>query len=500
MPPTPINPTAALRQIDRLTRAADFAAAIAQAQRLLKAKPALAQARMALARAFEGAGRFDDAIAELEQLAAGIADPKQAQLPRRALGDLLVRTGRGDRAIEVFDAGLRALPDAEPLIAGKVSALIELGRLDDAWALLAPRFESGRPAPELAALRARLRQRRGEAGDGADELREYMQSVSGLPPMIRRILLARLGELLDRAQDYDAAFAAFTEAASLAPSGFNPDAHDAQTDAMIRAWSSDAMSKAVRAPERDTRPVFIVGIPRSGTSLVERIIGAHPKASAGGETNILPEAWRSVVAPLPKAGAAPDPARITLKAIASSASTARARFDRIDASAERIVDKNQLNALRLGLIPLLLPGARVVHCLRDPRDTCLSNYFQQFESGLAYASDLAHAGRFYVSYRRLMDHWQRTLDLPIHEIRLDKLVSDPETQVRSLLKFLDLDWDERCLRPQDSGVTTWTASRDQTSSPINASGIDRWKNYQSHLGPLLEALGPYAQGVDPISA
>lgn len=494
MPPAPINPQLALKRIDQLTRAADFDAAIAEAQMLLRAKPALAQARVALSRAYEGAGLFDDAIAQLETLVAGVADPYQAQLPRRALGDLLVRTGRADRATRVFDDGLSALPGSEPLIAGKVAAMLELGRVQEARALLAPCFEVGAPAPELAALRARVRQRAGEPSEGAAELRAYMESAPSLSPMVRRILLARLGELLDRAGAHDDAFDAFEQAAALAPGGFNPDAHDAQTDAMIRVWSREALSKAASSPERDERPVFVVGMPRSGTSLVERIIAAHPEAAAAGETNILPEAWRAVVAPLTKVRAAPDPSRIELKTIAPAASKARARFTQWSDSAARIVDKNPLNALRLGLVQPLLLGARVVHCLRDPRDTCLSNYIQQFESGLPYSSDLTHLGRFYRAYRRLMDHWTQALDVPIHVVRLERLIENPETEIRSLIGFLGLDWDERCLHPERALVTTWTASRDQVASAINASGVGRWKNYEAHLAPLLEALGPYAEG------
>ncbi len=492
MPPAPINPQAALKRIDLLTRAADFDAAISEGQRLLKARPALAQARMALSRAYEGAGLFSDAIAQLEQLVASLTNSAQAQLPRRALGDLLVRTGAGDRALEVFDEGLSASPGSEPLLAGKASALIALGRLDDAEALLDPLFDAGAPAPELVALRARWRQRTGQAEQGANELRKYMDSAPSLTPIVRRILLARLGELLDKAGAYDEAFDAFVQAAAIGPRGFNPDAHDAQTNAMISAWTPAALAKAAHAPQRDERPVFVVGMPRSGTSLVERIIAAHPKAAAGGETNILPEAWRAVVAKLPKAAGAPDPARIDLKSIAPAASKARARFDQISDSAQRIVDKNPLNALRLGLVQPLLPGARIVHCLRDPRDTCLSNYFQQFESGLAYASDLTHLGRFYTSYHRLMDHWKSALDLPIHEIHLERLVENPETEIRALIDFLGLEWDDRCLHPERADVTTWTASRDQVASTINASGIGRWKNYGSRLDPLLDALGPLA--------
>ena len=323
-----------------------------------------------------------------------------------------------------------------------------------------------------------------------------MDNAPSLTPMVRRILLARLGELFDKAGSYDDAFDAFEQAAALGPKGFNPDAHDAQTDAMIRAWSRDALAKAAPSPERDERPVFVVGMPRSWTSLIERIIAAHPKAAAAGETNILPEAWRSVVASLPKAGSVPDPSRIELKSISPAASKARARFTQWSENALRIVDKNPLNALRLGLVQPLLPGARVVHCLRDPRDTCLSNYVQQFESGLAFASDQTHLGRFYNAYRKLMDHWAVALDVHIHEIRLERLINDPEPEIRALIEFLGLDWDDRCLHPERAEVTTWTASRDQVASAINASGVGRWKNYEARLAPLLEALGPYATGID----
>jgi hypothetical protein len=147
------------------------------------------------------------------------------------------------------------------------------------------------------------------------------------------------------------------------------------------------------------------------------------------------------------------------------------------------------NFLNLGLISHLFPRARIIHCVRDPIDTCLSCYFQNFARGSFFAFDLRHAGLYYRQYERLMAHWGELLDLPIMEVRYEEHVGEPEKVCRNMLDFLRLDWDPACLRFHESSRFTKTASRDQVREPIYTSSAGRWRNYERHIGPLIEALG-----------
>jgi hypothetical protein len=160
------------------------------------------------------------------------------------------------------------------------------------------------------------------------------------------------------------------------------------------------------------------------------------------------------------------------------------------AGAERVVDKQPLNFLVLELVEILFPGCRVIHCVRDPLDTCLSCYMTHFEQANEFKLDLGHLGSYYRDYRRLMDHWKSVLTVPILDLRYEEVVGDLEGQARRLLSFLDLPWDDRCLRFYENRRVVRTASSEQVRRPIYTSSVGRWRHYEKHLGPLLDALGP----------
>jgi hypothetical protein len=234
-------------------------------------------------------------------------------------------------------------------------------------------------------------------------------------------------------------------------------------------------------------------MPRSGTTLVEQILASHPEGAGAGElpdvigmaTGLprvlgVPEAYPECVADLDRA-ALDRLAEGYLKRV-------QGRFP----DARRVVDKMPQNFLHLGLIALLFPKARVVHCVRDPLDTCLSCYTTAFAVPHDYARDLGHLGRYYRAYARLMQHWRRVfeaLDRPLLELPYEDVVADLEGRTRTLLAFVGLPWDERCLRFHETRRDVGTASYDQVRRPIYNTSIGRWKRFERHLGPLKAALG-----------
>lgn len=240
--------------------------------------------------------------------------------------------------------------------------------------------------------------------------------------------------------------------------------------------------------EPSALPVFIVGMPRSGTTLIEQIVSSHPQVTGAGELSAL----RLVVE---GSGLFPD----GMQGLAGEARGAlfrqlgQAYLSRVTPLAQgraRLVDKMPSNFLYAGLIPLILPGARIIHARRDPVDTCLSCYTKRFAGEQPFAYDQAELGALYRSYARLMAHW-RTVLPPERFIEVDyeAVVDDLEGEARRLIDFLDLPWDPACLNFHDNRRVVRTASLNQVRQPIYTTSKGRWHAYADYLGPLLEALG-----------
>jgi hypothetical protein len=260
---------------------------------------------------------------------------------------------------------------------------------------------------------------------------------------------------------------------------------------MMAFFAAERLAELPRADNRSEQPVFIVGMPRSGTSLVEQILSCHRGVHAAGELRDVGK----LVASLGLRFQGEDDVLPGLDSGSLNAAAGRhlERLRGLGGNAKRLTDKMPYNFLHLGLISLLFPRARVIHCLRDPIDTCLSCYFQNFATGNFFSFDLGNAGLYYRQYERLMAHWRTVLDKPILEVRYEEHVAEPEKVCREMLDFLDLDWDPACLRFHESRRFTNTASRDQVRKPIYTSSSGRWQRYERHLGPLLEALAEAAR-------
>jgi len=298
-------------------------------------------------------------------------------------------------------------------------------------------------------------------------------------------------ELLDRVGRYDEAFAHARQANQLVGAKYEPAQVERSVDALIAYFTRRKIQSLPRSTLGDERPVFIVGMPRSGTSLVEQILASHPDVYGAGELEAIFQIAGQAEARLSGRGFAfPQ----SLDGITSSlADELAANYLRpltaLAPAARRITDKLPLNFLQLGLISILFPQARVIHCMRDPRDTCLSCYMTHFSSGNEFSYDLRSCGHFYRQYEKLMTHWKRALDLPILDVIYGQLVEDAEGQSRRMVEFLGLPWDPQCLRFYDNTRYVPTASNAQVRQPIYQSSVGRWRHYDKHLAPLLAALG-----------
>jgi len=312
---------------------------------------------------------------------------------------------------------------------------------------------------------------------------------SGLSSEQETFLRFALGKAFDDLGEYADAFRQFRTANELAKQNlppYNRDEQEQRVQMICDAYSRDWMEAPRTNRVDSSRPVFVIGMPRSGTSLVEQILSAHPMVAGAGELSY----WNNASAqffPYSTGGNAHRlPAEQELFALGNDY---LAQLSSYDADAQRVVDKMPANFRCVGLIHAALPNARIVHVQRNPVDTCLSIYFQHFESYHNYANDLEDLAHFYRLYRRLMSHWTSILPKEsILHLSYESLAQDQETETRKLLDFVGLPWDASCLQFQNVERRVGTASNWQVRQALNRRSVERWRHYQSDLEVLLPLL------------
>jgi tetratricopeptide (TPR) repeat protein len=420
-------------------------------------------------------------------------DPDAIEIRLNFVADLLEEE-RVAEALAVLDA---APPPAAPRLRcqwqlQRSLALLQLGRRDEALAAL---VAAGDIPPELRALglRRRLALAIGEGDQAgaeaqADALAAALPEPGVLPE--HRIMghyhLARFW--LQR--NADKAFAQWTEGhralAKFQP--FSREPHRAFVDANIARFDQARFSESPRAGNGDRAPVFIVGMPRSGTTLCEQIIAAHAKAHGAGERGALTQAWNALGGAIDSAPSVERIAALEAAALDRSAEIYLRELHALAPDADRIVDKMPGNFLFLGLVGLMLPGARIIHCMRDPRDVGLSIFTFRFYGHHPYAHDLADLGWYIAEHDRLMAHWKAVLPNPILSVQLKDWVEDAQGTLTHVLDFIDLPYDPACERFYEQDSKVRTVSRNQVRQPINAHGLGRWRRHERQLQPLIAAL------------
>ena len=262
---------------------------------------------------------------------------------------------------------------------------------------------------------------------------------------------------------------------------YDADTVSRMTTKIAEAFSKEFLAQRFAFASDGRSPVFIVGMPRSGTTLMASILSAiRPLRQR--ESCPLSGSWRRA---LLSAGSR----RLTPAEAARMIKTYEGRLRRgVDANIPYAIDKHPLNFRHLGLIAMLFPKAAIIHCTRNAMDTGLSNYFQRFASYYDYAFDLGNIGHFYREYARLMEHWRKVLPISMIEVSYEGMVMHTERVARSALDALGLQWDARCLAPHANPIPVETASQWQVRQPIYHQSIGRWRHYEKYLGPLKASL------------
>jgi len=453
-------------------------AAESHLRQAIAANPQDARLWYSLGLVYHGAGRYQAALDAYDHALA--VDPAMS-IARLGQGKVWQVLGRLEAATAAFEAVLADEPGNPEAVAGLAEQEAMTGRSQAALARL-DALAGGAPLPdELKLLRARLLRHAGDAEGAAAALRELLPRVVEAPR--RASLLFDLGHALDELGHYDAAFAAFEEANSLKAGSFDAGTHAQRMNTIARSWDRDACRRLAEGGDASVRPIFIVGIPRSGTSLVEQILAAHPEIHGCGELNAIGSLARS---------REDDQGVVQPAGLSQAWLREAAEFYLEEASppdgVSLFTDKMPANLHHLGLIQAIFPLARVIHCVRDPLDTGLSCFFQDFSAlGLSWAQRLEDIAAYQRSCAELMVHWHSVLDLPICTLEYEKLVDRSEEETRRIVDFLGLGWDAACLAYHRGERPVLTASHNQAIRPIHARSVGRHHAYGKYLAALAAA-------------
>ena len=305
-----------------------------------------------------------------------------------------------------------------------------------------------------------------------------------------------LSKAMNDTAKYHEAFHFALEASRLRSGVFKAEIQQNAVNEAIASLNRSNLARNTSRGDLSEAPVFIIGMPRSGTTLVETILSRHPDVFAAGELPMIGSVSEQMrqwaVHNLAYKGT--DYGYLLQMPDEHFNSAARACMGMVNQRAKeqkfiRFTDKMPQNAYKLAQISMLFPNARVIHVRRHPLDTCISCFFQRFRTGHEYSYRLQWLGRYYRQYSAIMDHWKKTIPLPIMEVAYEDIVRNPETNTRKLIEFSGLEWSNSCLEPQKSDRAVMTASRWQVRQPIYKTSLERWKRYQPWLQPLIDALG-----------
>lgn len=405
-------------------------------------------------------------------------NPKYADA-RSKLGLVLTIAGRLREATGAFKKALKLDPRQAEALLGLGQIARAEGRFDEAESFIKRALKV---APKLPGAWAAMNSLRKMTTADSDWL-EGAEEIAGSPiPLWQEAELRfAIGKYCDDVDDFDRAFQNYRRANELLKTvtqRYDREAHSRFADYMIRSHSREAMASAKDSGSASMKPVFVSGMPRSGTSLVEQIIASHPSARGAGELQFWPDTARVKQSELLQ-GILSEPVR---KKLAEDYLAVLALHG---PDALRVVDKTNFNCDYLGLLHTVFPKARIIYVRRDPIDTCLSCYFQNFSASLGFTMDLSDLADYYRMHQRLMKHWVDTLPAgTVLEVPYEELVADQVAWTHRLLEFLELDWDDRCLSFDKTERPVNTASAWQVRQKIYSRSVERWRHYEKFIGPL----------------
>jgi tetratricopeptide (TPR) repeat protein len=479
----PTSPAAAEHLLaDTLRRKNQLAEAERILLRCLAKAPGFYNARVCLAQVLFGQHRFVDAAAELDRLLAREANDTRCMIMKETV---VAAIGRYDEVLALTAAVLDAFPDQPRAWLARADTLRTLGRIDEALAAYLRALELDPDFAQAYWSLANLKTYRFTPDQRA--AMERLLARKSMPARDGAELNFALAKAFEDDKVYAKAFERFSRGNAVVRKqrAYDRDAVSQVVKKTKAAFTADFFKQRSGWGAVDPDPIFIVGLPRSGSTLVEQILASHPMIEGTRELTDLP----LIVATL---AGYPD----TLGRVAAETCSRmggdylRWTGSQRQLGRPRFTDKRPLNFLNAGLIQLILPNAKIVDVRRHPLACCVSNFRQHFAGGFECSNDLNDLGRFYADYVDLMAHFDDVLPGRIHRVIYERLVADLETEVRRLLDYLGLPFHPACLRFFDNDRAVATPSSLQVRQPVFTEALDQWRHYEPWLGPLKSALGP----------
>jgi len=396
--------------------------------------------------------------------------------------------GVHEKALHYFKLYNERVPNDEIVIAGMASVHERRAEFDEGYALLEPLIDHDNVSPEIILAYAKF----------AKHFKHEDKAITALlsiddENIINKLRIEKyyaLGKLAEPKGDADTTFGYYKQANDRDDVKFDLAQEQKTFDAIKTYFTKSKIQSLQRAENTSTLPIFIVGMPRSGTSLAEQVLASHPDVFGAGELENMYHIVQKIGLELEPKNNYPQ----CLDSMSSDYATQLAdkhvaTLQAMAPDAKYIVDKMPHNFLGLGVINLLFPKATVIHCQRNSVDTCLSIYFQHFNKHHAYSNSLEMLGKYYNMYADMMAHWKNTLDINIIELEYEKVIANPEEEMRTLLEQCGISWDPICLKFHENKRTVMTPSYDQVRRPIYTSSVAKWKKYERHLAELINNLG-----------
>jgi tetratricopeptide (TPR) repeat protein len=432
--------------------------------------------------------RYDDALASCHKAIALKPDSAEAYINQGSILDVMQRY---DDALASYAKAIALRPDSAEAYHDRGNTLVTKGDMQEAEKAFSKALALRPDYPSALFSLTQIRKYKIADREQVTRIHKLINN-SHTSRRDKEYLYFALGKIHDDCGLYDDAFECYRQGNQIRNADFlyNPDRTSEGTSSLIDVFSQEFLAQPRSFASDSQSPLFIVGMPRSGTTLMASILSNHRFIDTAGElpalkvlTSRLPDSIENGI-PYPHAVTHLTPG-VAERLI--NQYEKRLRRD-TDVNVLHVIDKHPLNFWHLGFITLLFPKALIIHCTRHPLDTCLSNYFQLFVPSYDYSFDLRNIGHFYGEYIRIMKHWRKHLSKRLIEISYEDMVIHTEQVARKVLDSLGLEWDERCLAPHTNPCAVETSSRWQVRQPIYNKSVERWRHYEKHLTPLKEIL------------
>mgnify|MGYP001823920759 FL=1 len=444
-------------------------------------------ARMDLARALIEIEELDECE---EVLREAVRQKPELPHPYSLLGNLYTKQGRFDEAVDVYKDALEKQPNHGPSLAAMGHALKTIGRqeesIDTYRDCITKHPEFGEAYWALANLKTF------KFSDDEVATMEKHVDDEKLPDETRVNFNYSLGKAYEDRGDYDQAFARYDEGNRLRRPHENYDpvqtemVHDQIIETITPEFLAASREHGCSAPD----PIFIVGLPRSGSTLIEQILASHSQVDGTLELPDLPRIIKAINEQRPQGDGYPQALRHYGAELAKLGEQYLGWTERHRKGAPRFTDKMPNNFASIGLIAAILPNAKVVNARRHPLDSCMGCYKQLFYKGQSFTYDLVELGEYYLEYERMMDHWHEIVPHMVLDVQYEDMVADQENQTRRLVEHCDLPWEDGVLRFYETDRAVITASSEQVRQPIYSGSVNSWRRFEAHLEPLIEVLEP----------